>query len=72
MKYSIRDGATQETLVFRYVSVVQTTSESAADRLKGDRTAESNRIQIFGNNSDQGRRIQILQIINPFFDTIFC
>ena len=62
---------TQETLVFRYGSVVQTTSESSADRLKVDRTAESNRIHIFGNDSDQGRRIQILQIFNPFFDTTF-
>ena len=61
----------QETLVFRYGSVVQTTSESSADRLKVDRTAESNRIHIFGNDSDQGRRIQILQIFNPFFDTTF-
>ena len=60
---------TQETLVFRYGTVVQTTSESSADRLKVDRTAESNRIHIFGNDSDQGRRIQILQIFNPFFDT---
>ena len=42
----------QETLVFRYGSVVQTTSESSADRLKVDRTAESNRIHIFGNDSD--------------------
>ena len=62
---------TQETLVFRYGSVVQTTSESSADRLKVDKTAESNRIHIFGNDSDQGRRIQILQIFNPFFDTTF-
>ena len=62
---------TQETMVFRYGSVVQTTSESSADRLKVDRTAESNRIHIFGNDSDQGRRIQILQIFNPFFDTTF-
>ena len=61
----------QETMVFRYGSVVQTTSESSADRLKVDRTAESNRIHIFGNDSDQGRRIQILQIFNPFFDTTF-
>ena len=64
-------GSSQETLVFRYGSVVQTTSESSADRLKVDRTAESNRIHIFGNNFDQGRRIQILQIFNPFFDTTF-
>ena len=40
-------------MVFRYGSVVQTTSESSADRLKVDRTAESNRIHIFGNDSDQ-------------------
>ena len=53
---------TQETLVFRYGSVVQTTSESSADRLKVDRTAESNGIHIFGNDSDQGRPIQILQL----------
>ena len=55
----------------RYGSVVQTTSESSADRLKVDRTAESNRIHIFGNDFDHGRRIQILQIFNPFFDTTF-
>ena len=70
-KVSLSLLATQETLVFRYGSVVQTTSESSADRLKVDRTAESNRIHIFGNDSDQGRRIQILQIFNPFFDTTF-
>ena len=58
----------QETLVFRYGSVVQTTS---TDRLKVDRTAESNRIHIFGNDSDQGKWIQILQIFKPFFDTTF-
>ena len=63
-------GHTQETLVFRYGTVVQT-SESSADRLKVDRRAESNRIHIFGNDSDQCRRIQILQIFNPFFDTTF-
>ena len=68
---SVNTKDTQETLVFRYGSVVQTTSESSADRLKVDRTAESNRIHIFGNDSDQGRRIQILQIFNPFFDTTF-
>ena len=46
----------QETLIFRFGSVVQTTSESSADRLKVDRTPESNRIHIFGNDSDQGKR----------------
>ena len=63
---------TQETLVFRYGSVVQTTSESSADRLKVDGTAESNRIHIFGNDSDQGRRIQILQIFSPSLTQLFC
>ena len=48
----------QQTMVCRFGSVVQTTSESSADRLKVGRTSESNWILIFGNNSDDCKRNQ--------------
>ena len=43
-------------MVFRFESVVQTTSESSADQLKVGRTSESNRIRIFGNDFDDSKR----------------
>ena len=45
-------------MVCRFGFVVQTTSESSADRLKVGRTSESNWIRIFGNNSDDCKRNQ--------------
>ena len=49
---------TQQTMVCRFGSVVQITSESSADRLKVGRTSESNWILIFGNNSGDCKRNQ--------------
>ena len=65
------DVVTQQTMVYRFGSVVQTTSESLADQLKVGRTSESNWIRIFGNILTIVNVINALQIFKLFLGTTF-
>ena len=61
----------KQLMVCHFGSVVQTTSESSADRLKVGRTSKSNRIHILGNDSRQGKRNHSSSDFQYFFGTTF-